>query len=86
MNSTHAAAVRSTRTVRHAVAAMLVACAAVGCESDGRPVASKPGTTKSSVTKSRPNWESSPGAVRGDSSPCESADGDRALPARTLSE
>jgi hypothetical protein len=55
---------RSTRFVRHAIAAALVACVAAGCETEGRPVASKPGSTKSSVTKSRPDWDSSPGAVR----------------------
>lgn len=37
-----------------------------GCESDGRPVSTKSSSTKTTSTKSRANWESNPGAVRGD--------------------
>lgn len=42
-----------------------------GCESDGRPVSTKSSSTKAASTKSRANWESNPGAVRGQG--CEAA-------------
>ena len=62
------AVVRNALRVALGIAVALSAAASLGvsagCESDGRPVSSKSGSTKSSVTKSRPNWDSSPGAVR----------------------